>query len=89
MRTRVRVVDINPRESGIVRWCNMTDRINSVTVVLTEDIREDDCEHVLNAIRMIRGVLSVKPHVADVEDLVANQRVRSEFRRKLLEVLDG
>jgi hypothetical protein len=34
----------------------MTDRYNSLTVVLDRDIREDDAEHILNAIRMIKGV---------------------------------
>ena len=44
----------------------MTDRHSGYLVVLADDIREDDAEEgVLNAIRMIRGVASVKPVTAE------------------------
>ncbi len=43
----------------------MTDRHAGYIVVLAENIREDDAaEGILNAIRMIRGVLSVQPVLA-------------------------
>lgn len=41
----------------------MTDRHAAYIVVLAEDIREDDAEHVLNALRMVSGVVSVEPVV--------------------------
>jgi hypothetical protein len=40
----------------------MTDRHAGYIVVLAEDTRKDD---VLNAIRMIKGVVSVKPVLAE------------------------
>lgn len=62
----------------------MTDRINSFLVVLDHDIRDDDIEPILNALRMVRHVLSVEPHVASFEDHVAESRARHELGMKAL-----
>lgn len=43
----------------------MTDRVSGFTVVLDHDIRDDDIEPVLNAIRMVKGVIAVEAIVAD------------------------
>ena len=37
----------------------MTDRLNALTVSLDRDIREDDAEVIINAIKAIRGVNGV------------------------------
>ncbi len=66
----------------------MTDRINALTVVLAEDMRDDDCEYVINAIRMIRHVLAVEPHVTDHNSYVAEMRVRAEWRKRMLDALE-
>lgn len=43
----------------------MTDRHAGYVVVLANNVREDDAEEgVLNAIRMIKGVISVEPIIA-------------------------
>lgn len=65
----------------------MTDRINALTVVLEEDVRVDDAEALISAIRHIRGVRSVRKHVASMEDHIALERARSDLARKLWEVL--
>lgn len=65
----------------------MTDRYNALTVVLEKDIREDDAEALLNAIRQLRGVLSVHGNVADFDDQIAQDRVRHELGEKLWRVL--
>ncbi len=65
----------------------MTDRYNALTVVLDRDIREDDAEHLINAIRMLRGVLSVNPNVSDLQDHVAIMRVKRELTQKLYDAL--
>lgn len=65
----------------------MTDQYNAITVVLERDIRDDDAEFILNAIRMIRGVLKVTPHVADHTALVAEMRAKHEMRAKVLDLL--
>lgn len=65
----------------------MTDRLKGVIVTFDNDIREDDAEAVLNAIRMVRGVLSVKPVVSSSEQHMAEERVRRELGEKLLKVI--
>ena len=65
----------------------MTDRINLLSVVLDKDIRDDDCEAIINAIKMVKGILSVTPHVVDHADHIAQQRVRNELGEKLWAVL--
>ncbi len=65
----------------------MTDRYNALTVVLDRNIREDDAEQLINAIRMLRGVLSVDPHVSDLNDHVAAMRVKRDLTEKLFNVM--
>ena len=65
----------------------MTDRYHSIAVVLNEDIREDDAEYILNAIKMIKGVLSVKPYISDLDSHMAEERARRKLESKLWAVL--
>lgn len=65
----------------------MTDRYNGFIVVLEKNIRSDDAEATINAIRQIRGVLSVRPNIADADSAIAEERVRSELSQKLWQVL--
>jgi hypothetical protein len=65
----------------------MTDRLKGCTVVFTHDIRDDDAEAILNAIRMVKGVLSVDPSLASSEDWMMRERVKSELGEKLWQVL--
>lgn len=67
----------------------MTDRYNAFTVVLERDIRSDDAEDIINAIKHIRGVLSVKPHTSNMADTIAEDRVRADLIKKLWDVLYG
>lgn len=57
----------------------MTDRHAAYIVALDHDIREDDAEAVINALKMVKGVLSVMPLVADVQLHIAEQRARNEL----------
>ncbi len=66
----------------------MTDRFKGVVVGFTDDIREDDAEPFMNAIRMLRGVASVDPLVADPTDHLARSRTRHELRAKLHAAID-
>lgn len=61
----------------------MTDRFNSLTVVLEVDIREDDAESLLSAISQLRGVLRVSGNVSDLGTHVAQVRARQELETKL------
>jgi len=65
----------------------MTDRIKGFTIVLDKNYRDDDVETIKNAIEMIRGVSSVEPVVANMDDFIVEQRVKSELRAKFYEFL--
>jgi hypothetical protein len=52
-------------------------------VTLDRDIREDDAESTLAAIRQIRGVINVSPAVADVQAHMAYARARDEVAVRL------
>lgn len=65
----------------------MTDRINAFVVVLERDTRTDDVEATLAAIRQIRNVLSVEPHVAELVDHIAYVRARTNISEALFKSL--
>ena len=65
----------------------MTDRFNAFIVVLAKDIREDDAQATIKAIKQIKGVLRVTPHTAGIHETIAETRVRTELGNKLWEVL--
>lgn len=65
----------------------MTDRLNSLTVVLESDIREDDAQTLISAISCLRGVLNVSGNAADFGEHVARARARRELEQKMFEVL--
>jgi len=67
----------------------MTDRFNSLTVVLKEDVREDDAESLIAAINHLRGVLSVNGNVRDICSHTAEIRAKNEMVKKLWAALDG
>lgn len=65
----------------------MSDHINAFIVVLDHDIRDENAELLINAIKQLRGVLEVQPHVADSTDVIATMRVKSELMKKWYDIL--
>lgn len=68
----------------------MTTRHTGYLVVLDEDIREDDAQYVINALRMVKSVVSVTPVKATHDQVVARIRRDSQWTdalRKL--ILEG
>ena len=49
----------------------MTDRFCALTVSLERDIRDDNAQGIIDAIKQLRGVLSVEGNVANSELWVA------------------
>jgi hypothetical protein len=62
----------------------MTARHAGYIVTLADDVREDDAEHIINALRMISGVVSVKPVTADLKMVMAREQAHAEVREKVL-----
>lgn len=65
----------------------MTDRWKGFTVLLEKDIRDDDGQCLLEAIKCLRGVLKVTPRIADFDDWEARERVKAELTQEMWEVL--
>ncbi len=65
----------------------MTDRVAAFTVVLDQNIRIDDVEFIVNAIKAIRHVQSVKPIVSNYELHIAEERVRREIYGKIFDIV--
>lgn len=65
----------------------MSNRINTITVVLEKETREDGCERILEAIRMVKSVLRVKANVADSTEYMAQELARHDLGQKLWEIL--
>ena len=65
----------------------MTDRFHALTVVLDRDVRDDDLDALTDAIRMLRGVMDVRRHIADIATHGAEVRVRAEYRRRIYAAL--
>lgn len=61
----------------------MTDRLKGVVVTFNEDIRVDDAEYIINAIKMIKGVIDVSPNIVNSDDHMIRMRVENEIRQKL------
>ena len=56
----------------------MTDRIRGFTVVLKQDIREDDAEALLGLLRQSSWVQAVEPEIVGPGDWMVRQRVVDE-----------
>jgi len=65
----------------------MTDRIKGFVVTLDSDIRIDDIDQIVNAIKMIKGICSVEPSVSNYDDTMNRERIKSELRGKFIEFL--
>lgn len=66
----------------------MTDRIRSLTVILDHDIREDDVAVIVQAVKQIRHVDSVKLGTLDNSEIFARIRIKRELIDKLYGVLE-
>ena len=65
----------------------MTDRYNTLTVVLEKDVSDDDIEPLISAIEQFRGVISVTGNVANAGLYAAQERAKHELRNQIIEVL--
>lgn len=67
----------------------MTDRVHSFQVVLERDIRIDDVEPLLGAVRQLRGVVSVVPIISTFEAHMAEERAKLELEKHILNMLQA
>lgn len=65
----------------------MTARVRSLTIALDDDIRTDDVESLVNAIKMMRNVLSVTTNEVNPNDWATERRVKLETAQKLTQLI--
>jgi hypothetical protein len=61
----------------------MTDRLKGVLVTFDKDIRDDDAKPLIEALKMIKGVQSVKPYVSGGEDYMMYHRGYQDCKEKI------
>jgi hypothetical protein len=66
----------------------VTTRLKAVIVTFQVDLREDDAEPLMQAIRQLRGVADVSPVPSNSEDHCARAMVRSELLLKIIELFN-
>lgn len=67
----------------------MTDRYKGLMVAFDRDIREDDAEAILTAIRQLRGVAGVEPSVATYNDAMVRMRLDTEWRKRIYDMMEA
>jgi cell division protein FtsX len=68
----------------------LTDRIQSLTVVLEEDLRDDDAREIADAIAKLRGVqLVTLGEPVDMNVHVERQRLRRSLGASIVSLLSG
>lgn len=65
----------------------MSDHFNAFLVILEGDIKDDKAKPTIDAIKQIKGVVDVQPHVADPDVAIAKATLRHELMGKLFNVI--
>ncbi len=66
----------------------MTDRIKGVLITFDRDIRDDDAEPIIEALKMIKGVFVVKPYISGAEDYMLYHKGHMDARIAMLKFLE-
>lgn len=65
----------------------MTDHHAGYLITLTSNVREDDAETILSALRLIRGVADVQPVISNLDQQIGQVRADGEWRERLYRFL--
>lgn len=65
----------------------MTDRIKGVLITFERDIRDDDAKPIIEALKMIKGVLTVKNYITGMEDYMMYQKGHMDARMAMFDYL--
>lgn len=67
----------------------MGDSVRSLTVVLSDDYRDEDVRRIRDAILMLKGVSQVLTHGVSGADWLNRTVVRMEYRQMLLDMFEN
>lgn len=65
----------------------MTDKIKAITVVLEPNILEYDAGEIVSAISLLKGVVSVQPHIADGSSDIEREQAKHEIWKKICDII--
>jgi len=66
----------------------MTDKVKGFTVTLSNDIREDDFQAILEAVNMIKGVGHIEPSLVTSVDHMNRTKIKMELMSDIYELID-
>lgn len=66
----------------------MTDRIKGLVVTLDKDIRDDDVQQIIDAIKMIKCVIGVSGSVRNIDDHINRVKIKHDLEMKIYKALD-
>lgn len=64
----------------------MSDRIKGLVITLDKDYRDDDVQVIVNAIKMIKGVVTVDTSLYDISDSINRNRIKMELEEKIWDI---
>lgn len=65
----------------------MTDKCSALIVVLEHDMREERVAPLIEAIKQLKGVLSVSEHASDIDSYIGEERARVFLLREIYNLL--
>ena len=65
----------------------MSNKYHSVTVAIEKGLKEEDIKHIIDAIKMIKGVISAEGNIADATLYIAESRARHEMQQKIVDII--
>ena len=66
----------------------MSDYYKGCWVAFDEDIKDEQAECLLNAIRYLKHVHAVEPAIVNAEDWMAREHVKSAVRKSILKLYE-
>lgn len=61
--------------------------VHALTVILDKEYGETDVQHIINAIRMTKGVLDVQEHTTSPDVYYAQETAKDQLRNEILKIL--
>jgi len=62
-------------------------KIKGLYVALEFDVNEDSIEYIINAIKMLKLVVDVRPIEANPDDFLNRAQIKYEFRERVINLL--
>lgn len=63
----------------------MSNRIKGFTVILADNIREEDFDSIRNAVMCLKGVQDVTPHIVVPDDYIAASQATTKIVKKIFD----